>query len=209
MRKNLKNKKGFTLVELIVVIAIIAVLAAILIPTLVGYVTKSHVSNMNATAGKMRDNVSYFLTQADADGYGMFVSHSAVCDVDIQITGGKWLVTTSDKDVFVQHYNTKWMGSGQGWLDDTNALSDCAEDKLASFLANTFRDITEGYVRFRLVGGVCSVLYVTTEQTTPVTSLPPFGTSTDWSVDRFDWDGTNQGVTTEGIVVGTSPVLLF
>ena len=32
-----RNKKGFTLVELLVVIAIIGTLAAILIPTVIGY----------------------------------------------------------------------------------------------------------------------------------------------------------------------------
>ena len=31
--KNLKNKKGFTIVELVIVIAVIAILAAVLIPT--------------------------------------------------------------------------------------------------------------------------------------------------------------------------------
>ena len=35
------NKKGFTLVELVVVIAIIGVLAAILVPTMMSYIRKS------------------------------------------------------------------------------------------------------------------------------------------------------------------------
>jgi prepilin-type N-terminal cleavage/methylation domain-containing protein len=35
------NKKGFTLIELIVVIAILAILAAILIPSVTGYITKA------------------------------------------------------------------------------------------------------------------------------------------------------------------------
>ena len=39
LRKN--NKKGFTLVELIVVLVILAILAALLVPTLTGYIDKA------------------------------------------------------------------------------------------------------------------------------------------------------------------------
>ena len=45
-----KNKKGFTLVELVVVIAIIGVLAAILVPTMMHYIKKARLKSANANA---------------------------------------------------------------------------------------------------------------------------------------------------------------
>lgn len=41
LRDSKKNKKGFTLVELIVVLVILAILMAILIPALTGYIRKA------------------------------------------------------------------------------------------------------------------------------------------------------------------------
>ena len=38
------NKKGFTIVELVIVIAVIAILAAVMIPTFSGIVTKANIS---------------------------------------------------------------------------------------------------------------------------------------------------------------------
>ena len=41
MGRKPNNKKGFTLVEIIVVLVILAILAAILIPSMVGYINKA------------------------------------------------------------------------------------------------------------------------------------------------------------------------
>ena len=40
--RKMKNKKGFTLVELIVVLVILAILVALLIPALTGYIDKAN-----------------------------------------------------------------------------------------------------------------------------------------------------------------------
>ena len=40
------NKKGFTIVELVIVIAVIAILAGVLIPTFSGIVTKANESKL-------------------------------------------------------------------------------------------------------------------------------------------------------------------
>lgn len=64
--KKVQSKKGFTLVELIVVIAILAILAAVLIPAINGWVQKAGVSAAKNNASTVKSAASIMFTEAES-----------------------------------------------------------------------------------------------------------------------------------------------
>ena len=66
MDKN--KKKGFTLVELIVVLAILAILAAMLVPALTGYIDKANEKKIIATARQYYVAAQTVVSEAYANG---------------------------------------------------------------------------------------------------------------------------------------------
>ena len=91
------NKKGFTIVELVIVIAVIAILAAVLIPTFSNLIKKANISNDTAVAKNL--NTAAISAQAD--------------------TFAKAIAAAKDAGYLVAHLNAKADGCYFVWEQDT------------------------------------------------------------------------------------------
>ena len=116
MRKN--NRKGFTIVELVIVIAVIAILAGVLIPTFAGIVKKA---NKNSALQEVR--AAYTVYQADAltdedeatPAAAMYVEYDE--DFTVVILNGE--VTVYDVEKEATELATAKTDAIQVWLGKT------------------------------------------------------------------------------------------
>lgn len=70
IRQGLKNKKGFTLIELIVVIAVIGILVLLAAPKFLGHTKDAQVATMQADAKTLSNAALTYYVDLDANGDG-------------------------------------------------------------------------------------------------------------------------------------------
>ncbi len=188
----LRAKKGFTLVELVVVIAIIGVLAAILIPTMMGVVQDSNITAADSTANQVKTQTTTFLTKMDAAKHGLRGVGDTIVTLDIDVSGGTWTVTPPAATVkFGDGSKAKWL---DGSSDDKNFHYD-------AFMADVLRDLKDADIRVYLQNGAC-IGVALVEGTGDFPSL-----TINWANNAAQFDGSKPGLMADGTIIGSNPKL--
>ena len=170
------TKKGFTLIELIVVIAIIGVLAAILVPTMLGYVRKSKLSSAGTTASSIYKAINSTLTELDEEGWEI---------------GGNYTLTWSNK-------SGTWASIGDITNADGSAMGSAKTDLFHQKVSNFFADIEKvKSAEAAVLNGSCVAVASCSDKT--YTGTYPSGVITNDNYDDSTYEPTNETVT-EGAI---------
>lgn len=153
--RKLKEKKGFTLVELIVVIAIIAILTAVLVPLINNWSQQAAYTMLNDGAQTVSNAVNESISKIVAGGEPV-ISH-----IDT-ITGVKASAAEGSLEVTI--------GSATVKSTDTVANTDTAEERIAYEIAKMLDATMTDPCAFTATlsnGAVAGVVYSTSLSTAP------------------------------------------
>lgn len=192
------SKKGFTLIELVVVVAIIGVLAGLLVPTMIDAVTNSRIASAQQTAKVIRDRSAEFFTKMDTQ---MHTHVGEVQKVVITVDNGTWSMTG---------------GSAADWVDGVNhwntlpGVSDPGNDprqntELLSSLAVSAQSIGTAYIEMYVEYAHVIGVTVIEGASAPAGTMPA---AQDFADRTFGYGGGDRaGRMQDGTIIGTAPIL--
>ena len=192
------SKKGFTLIELVVVVAIIGVLAGLLVPTMFDAVTNSRIASAQQTAKVIRDRSAEFFTKMDTQ---MHTHVGEVQKVVITVDNGTWSMTG---------------GSAADWVDGVNhwntlpGVSDPGNDprqntELLSSLAVSAQSIGTAYIEMSVEYAHVVGVSVIEGASAPAGTMPA---AQDFADRTFGYGGGDRaGRMQDGTIIGTAPIL--
>lgn len=214
--RQLHKKKGFTIVELVVVMAVIGVLAAILVPVLLGVTIRANIGSANSTASEIKKQIGYFLTMTDADHKNyMLMSDGCREAFTFTVKDGNWHIDAAQNPSAFSPDTVTWGNDADVDESTTTTSSQYGEELLGMYLKSCFPELRNGVIRANCIKGVCVSVWYTPDTTniSDINDVPQFGTTAAWvddngdEITKYRWDGTQAGVSADGYIIGTAPML--
>lgn len=169
------------------------------------YVTSSKVTSANSTAASMKNTINSFLTDCDTKACGMKRNES--CTVSVTIIDGMWTASFSDTSCFQSFGDYFWENDSEGAkAGDSKADVKNFISRLEIEFTDLYPELHNGYVRAYLDGGRTMFVYFTEDTNGPVPELDAVLGSEEARAS-FTWASGTEGISREGYIVGTAPIL--